>query len=440
MRKTIISILLAGVSILNYAQTQSGVYQSVVAADGSGNYKTIQEAVDAAPEKQTKPWLIFVKNGSYEEQVVIPKEKPYIHLIGQDKNKTIIHLSLNVGGKPTGKESEAVLPYWEVSVHNPSSPVYKREGSVVMIKAPHFYTENISYINDWGVLAENGPQALAMKSFADCASFNNCIFRSWQDTWQTSPNDAHRHYVKNCRIEGAIDYFYGGGDVLVENSTFYNTRSGAILTAPCQKDAKWGYVFKNCIVDGNEAAANVKRWGVKFGRPWRNSPKAVFINTTLNIPINPEGWTDMGTIPALFAEYNTSDAKGNPIDLSQRKTEYQYKDRSTGEQVKGTSRTTISKEEADKYTYENIISATDGWNPRKMMQQMDAPRDLAYQEGKFSWNAVKGAAGYIIYDGENIVGFTTTDTSFPVSKINYTLKVCAVNPYGALGKIEVLRK
>ena len=56
----------------------------------------------------------------------------------------------------------------------------------------------------------------------------------------------------------------------------------------------------------------------------------------------------MGTIPALFAEYNTSDAKGNPIDLSQRKTEYQYKDRSTGEQVKGTSRTTISKEEADK--------------------------------------------------------------------------------------------
>ena len=71
---------------------------------------------------------------------------------------------------------------------------------------------------------------------------------------------------------------------------------------------------------------------------------------------------------------------------------------------------------------------------------MDAPRDLAYQEGKFSWNAVKGAAGYIIYDGENIVGFTTTDTSFPVSKINYTLKVCAVNPYGALGKIEVLRK
>ena len=104
MRKTIISILLAGVSILNYAQTQSGVYQSVVAADGSGNYKTIQEAVDAAPEKQAKPWLIFVKNGSYEEQVVIPKEKPYIHLIGQDKDKTIIHLSLNVGGKPTGKE------------------------------------------------------------------------------------------------------------------------------------------------------------------------------------------------------------------------------------------------------------------------------------------------------------------------------------------------
>ena len=115
--------------------------------------------------------------------MIIPKNKPYVHLIGQDKDKTIIHLNLNVGSKLTGKEKGGKTAYWEHSVHNPSSPVYKYEGSVVVVKGDHFYTENISYVNDWGVLSDNGPQALAMNSQADCASFYNCKFRSFQDTW-----------------------------------------------------------------------------------------------------------------------------------------------------------------------------------------------------------------------------------------------------------------
>lgn len=440
MKRIILSLAIMGMGLAGYAGTKHGIYQAVVAADGSGDYASVQAAIDAAPVGQTEPWLIFVKNGSYEEQVVVPKDKPYIHLIGQDKNETIIHFNMNSGGKPNGKESEGVLAYWDVSIHNPESPSYKQEGSVVMVKAPHFYTENISYVNDWGVQAENGPMALAMKSFADCAAFNNCIFRSYQDTWQTTPDDRHRQYVRNCRIEGAVDYFYGGGNVLVENSTFYSTRSGAIITAPCQKEAEWGYVFLNCTIDGNEEAANVRRWGVKLGRPWRNSPKVVYINTALRIPINPEGWTDMGTVPNLFAEYNTCDDKGNPVDLGKRKAQYKYKDRETKEEKCGTSRTAITKEEADRYTYENIILGEDGWNPRKMMERLGGARNLTYKNGIFSWDAVKGASGYIVFDGDNVLGFTTNETSFPVEKIHYTLKVRAVNQYGALGKMEVLKR
>ena len=116
-------------------------------------------AINAVPDGQTKPWLILIKNGLYNEQVIIPKNKPYVHLIGQDKDKTIIHLNLNVGSKLTGKEIGGKTAYWEHSVHNPSSPVYKYEGSVVVVKGDHFYTENISYVNDWGVLSDNGPQA-----------------------------------------------------------------------------------------------------------------------------------------------------------------------------------------------------------------------------------------------------------------------------------------
>ena len=261
MKKIIFTVLLVGILSGGCAQDKEAVspFQAVVAQDGSGDYATIQSAVDAAPENRREPWLIFVKNGSYREQVIIPETKTYIHLIGQDKDKTIIHHLLNVGGKPEEGTAPEKTAYWKHSVHNPSSEVYKLEGSVVYVKGAHFYTENISYLNDWGVDSQNGPQALAMSSQADCAAYNNCIFRSFQDTWMTSRTDSHRLYAKDCWIEGAVDYFYGSGDALLENCTLYNVRSGSVIVAPSHKNVRFGYVFRNCIVDGNAAAADGKQ-------------------------------------------------------------------------------------------------------------------------------------------------------------------------------------
>lgn len=192
------------------AIAQQQIFHAVVAQDGTGQYSTVQSAINAAPDNSESPWLIFVKNGSYNEQVIVPKSKRFIHLIGQDKEKTIIHHKLNVGGKPSGNEPAKQIRYWESSVHNPQAPTYKMKGSVVIIDAPDFYSENISYINDFGKDSQSGPQALAMQTNADKISFNNCKFQSFQDTWMTTRNDNDRHYVKDCWIEGAVDYFYGG--------------------------------------------------------------------------------------------------------------------------------------------------------------------------------------------------------------------------------------
>ncbi|MDR2146587.1 MAG: pectin esterase, partial [Tannerella sp.] len=142
--------------------------------------------------------------------------------------------------------------------------------------------------------------------------------------------------------------------------TFYNVRSGSVIVAPRQKTAKYGYVFRNCIVDGNSAAADGNQ---RLGRPWHDSPKTVYIQTTMRIPIHPEGWMDMGSVPALFAEYGSRDTTGNLLDLSQRKTEYNGRDG-----VSGSCRTTLTKDEADKLVYENIIPGDDGWDPRRMIK------------------------------------------------------------------------
>lgn len=409
------------------ADKPTNPFDAVVAQDGSGDFTSVQAAIDAAPDSASTPYLIFVKKGSYEEQVVVPETKPYIHLIGQDKEQTIIHLTLNVGAEPENKDED----FWISSVHNPASPVHDFEGAVVVIHAPHFYTENISYVNDYGVSAQNGPQALAMKSHADCAAFNNCIFRSFQDTWMTTVEDNERHYVRDCWIEGAVDYLYGGGDVLVENSTFYNVRSGSVIVAPCHENAKYGYVIRDCTVDGNEQAADGRQL---LGRPWHNNPRAQFINTTMRIPIDPAGWTDMGTSPGIFAENGSHDIDGNPLDLTNRKTTYKYTTRE-GEKRSGTSRVSITDAEADSMIYENIIPGNDGWDPRSMMRTLPPPANVSVSDSHVSWDAVPDARGYVVMDGDEVVGFSTGTRCNLTQSPKGEVKVRAVNAYGSLGKL-----
>lgn len=406
-----------------------GVYNAVVDINGTGDYTKIQDAINAAPSGRTAPWLIFIKSGNYNEVIVVPKEKTFIHLIGQDKKSTIIHYKLNVQSQPKedSKWYQNDTAAWKYSVHNPEAKVYNFPGEVVTINAPDFYAENISFVNDWGVEKQNGPQSLALSTQADRMAFYNCIFRSFQDTWMTSMKGIDdRTYVSNCRIEGAVDYFYGGGDAYVEKTTLYNVRSGSVIVAPSHKEGtKYGYVFDHCTIDGNAAAADGK---LKMGRPWHNRPIAIYLHTVMKIPVSKEGWTDMGAIPAIFADYKSVDANGNPVSTKDRKTI--FIDRNT--QKGGTSKAVLTDKEAAKYTYKNIIEDGDGWNPRAFFQESGKPM-VKLSSKNLTWEAVDNASGYIVYKGVQVIGFTSGN-SFVVAKKdkgNYTVQ--SVNKFGSLG-------
>ena len=396
-------------------------FDAVVAADGTGDYTTVQAAIDAVPTNRTNPYLIFVKNGVYNELVRIPENKPFIHLIGQDRDRTIIQYKINCASE--GGDG------WEFSANNAAYYPAKDDGTVVKVSSSDFYTENISYINTWGVDMQNGPQALAMRSYNDRQSFYNCSFRSFQDTWYTTTRSASdRHYVKDCYIEGAVDYIYGAGDCYFETCTLFNVReTGSVIVAPAHTEStKYGYAFESCIVDGVVDDKDA------LGRPWHNSPIAVYMNTTMKRIPAASGWNNMGTIPGLFAEYNSMDVNGNPIDLSNRRTEYTYT--RDGVTKTGTCRATITAEEAAKYTYENMMPGADDWNPRKYFEPIAASANVVKAGATLSWEACDYAICYIVLQNDSVVNITTECTS-PVDAAadaaDFSVK--AVNEYGSLG-------
>ena len=411
-------------------QPEARLYDAVVAADGSGDYTTLQAAIDAAPAGRATPWLIFVKNGIYNEHIDIPATKTYLHIIGQDRDQTVV-LDSRLSG---GDNAYAVDP-----------------GATVVVKGKDTFFENITLENQYGHEKQAGPQALALNTSADRVALNNVALLSYQDTWITTSTSNNRHYIKNSLIEGAVDFIYNSGNVYLDGDTLeINRPSGGYIVAPSHAaDVKWGYVFQNNVIRPHKGVNVTDIW---LGRPWHNQPKTVFINTQTFINIPAKGWYEtMGGLPSLWADYNTVDADGQPVDLSQRQDTYYYTQyykmvdgqkviassrpsaddmpNWTEEKVYGKAKNYLTDEEAAQYTIKNVVGGDDNWQPDLMCEACDAPAVTA-NGGHLEWNAVPYAICYVVTCNGEVLGFTT-ETSFESTKEGQHY-VQAVNENGGL--------
>ena len=262
-------------------QPEKRVYDAIVAQDGTGDYTTVQAAIDAAPEGRGKPWLIFIKNGQYKEHVDVPATKPYLHFIGQSRDGVVIKDDRLSGG---------------------DNAVHVSIGATVVVNADNTFFESLTMENIYGHEKQNGPQALALNTGGDRIALNNVALLSYQDTWITTSTQKNRHYIKNSLIEGAVDFIYNGGDVYLDGDTLeINRPSGGYIVAPNHTaDTKWGYVFKNNVLRAHPGVNVTDIW---LGRPWHNQPKTVFINLQTFINIPAKGWYEtMGGLPSLWAD------------------------------------------------------------------------------------------------------------------------------------------
>ncbi len=262
-------------------------YDITVAQDGSGDYFTVQDAINAAPDyiKQDEV-TIHIRPGVYKEKVTIPASKEKLHLIGDDPLTTIItwdDYAKKIG--PTGYEMGTSAT------------------STVFLYANDFLAENLTIENTSGEGKEIG-QACAITVDADRVAFINCRFIANQDTIYTYGKD-ERQYFRNCWIEGTTDFIFGYSTAWFEDCTILSKKDSYITAASTVEDQEYGYVFNNCRLIAADGVTQVY-----LGRPWRSYAKTVYINCEMGSHILKAGWHNWNKPyaekTAFYAEYGST--------------------------------------------------------------------------------------------------------------------------------------
>mgnify|MGYP000153999123 FL=1 len=310
MRKVLGLLLLLVAVSGTWAQERQDTI--VVSRDGTGDFRTLQEARAFMDYTVT----IYVKNGVYKEKVIVPSWVENIDIIGEDRDKTIItyddHANINKMG---------TFRTYTVKV----------EGSDITFK-------NLTIENNAAQLG----QAVALHTEGDRLKFINCRILGNQDTIYTGAKFT-RLYFKDCYIDGTTDFIFGPSTALFEDCIIHSKRNSYVTAASTPKEAKYGYVFKHCKLTAEPGVDKVY-----LGRPWRPYAYTLFIECELGKHIVSAGWHNWGK------QSNEETA---------RYMEY----KNTGEGANASERVAWSKQlikkEAEAVTVDAIFRTQSNWNP-----------------------------------------------------------------------------
>lgn len=314
MRKVLGLLLLLSVVSAAWAQERQDTI--VISRDGTGNFRTLQEAIESARAFMDYTVTIYVKNGVYKEKVIVPSWVENIDIIGEDRDKTIItyddHANINKMG---------TFRTYTVKV----------EGSDITFK-------NLTIENNAAQLG----QAVALHTEGDRLKFINCRILGNQDTIYTGAKFT-RLYFKDCYIDGTTDFIFGPSTALFEDCIIHSKRNSYVTAASTPKEAKYGYVFKHCKLTAEPGVDKVY-----LGRPWRPYAYTLFIECELGKHIVPAGWHNWGKQSneetARYMEYKNT---GEGANVSERVAWSKQ----------------LTKKEAEAVTVDAIFSTQSNWNP-----------------------------------------------------------------------------
>lgn len=318
---TIIIAALATVTSMFAANKYDNPDTIVVARDGTGEFRTLQEAVEVCRAFMEYTKVIYVKKGIYKEKLIIPQSLKNVQIVGEDRDQTIItyddHANLRLPG--TEHKMGTFRTY------------------TLCVRGFGITFKNITIENNAPKLG----QAVALHTEGDRLTFINCRILGNQDTIYTG-NEGTRLFFKDCHIEGTTDFIFGPSIAWFEGCTIVNRSNSYITAASTPQNQPYGYIFNNCKITAAEGVTKAF-----LGRPWRDYGYTLFMNCDIGGHIRPEGWHRWEPQREKTARYMEYNNRGAGADTSKRV---------------GWARQ-LTKKEANEITIEKVFSKNDTWNP-----------------------------------------------------------------------------
>jgi pectinesterase len=312
----------------------------VVAADGSGQFKTVQEAVDSAPDGNVR---INIQPGEYRALISVATNGVELYGMGKNPEDTVLVYDNSAGTPgPDGRQLGT-----------------GRSGTI-MVTGDDFHAENLTIANDFEKRHERnnqGSQAVALHITGDREFFRKVRFLGFQDTLYadsklchalgSGPCQAAREYYADCYIEGHVDFIFGDAKAVFDHCEIH-TLAHVMDTLTAQSrlrpEEDSGYVFRDCTVTGDPGSQDIL-----LGRPWRAYSTVIFINTDFKAPLDPAGWKEWSGALATsdYAEYNSHGMAG---DVTKRIAPSKQ----------------LTAADIAKYATKVWLAGTDGWDPEKI--------------------------------------------------------------------------
>ncbi len=294
----------------------------VVARDGTGQFRTVDEAIEVCRAFMDYHKVIYIKKGTYKEKLIIPQWLQNIELCGEDRDQTIItyddHANIKTAERPNGMGTFRTY-------------TLRIEGCNITLK-------NLTVENNSARLG----QAVALHTEGDRLVFVNCRFIGHQDTIYTGQSGT-RLYFKGCYICGTTDFIFGPSTAWFEDCTIESLANSYVTAASTPQDQSYGYVFNNCRLIAAEGVSKVY-----LGRPWRPYGYTLFMNSELGRHICPEGWHNWN---------NTENEK------TARYLEYNNRGEGASAATRVAWSRQLTKKEAQQVTPQRVFSYSSEWNP-----------------------------------------------------------------------------
>ncbi|KAK3033754.1 hypothetical protein RJ639_034196 [Escallonia herrerae] len=232
----------------------------VVAQDGSGSCKTINEAVAALArmgDNRPERVIIYVKSGVYNEEVEVGRDMKNLMFAGDGMDKTVVTGNQNV------QDGASTL-----------------NSATVGVSGDGFWARDMTFENTAG---PHKHQAVALRVSSDLSVFYRCSVKGFQDTLLVH---SLRQFYRDCHIYGTVDFIFG--DASERDNSNENT----------------GISIENSRVRPSPEFAAVKdQFKNYLGKPWERYSRTVFLKTYLDGLIDPKGWTEWSGDFALSSLY-----------------------------------------------------------------------------------------------------------------------------------------